>query len=605
MKYTIFLSALTIATLTTDVSSNINLETIKVTATDKFATTIANTTANVTVITSDDIEQKGYVSLKDALSHVSGIAFASNGGNGQSTSIYMRGFGSGNVQIMLDGVPLKDPTDPSFSSSIANLNLTNVERIEIVKGAQSGLWGADAVAGVINIVTKSAGKEVYVGYGKYSTKEAGFNFGQSVNNISFNLSGNFYKTDGFSALAPRDAEKDGYDHKDLNFKVGLKISENSKAKIFYNYIDTKADFDAVGNANSTAEKSKFKDNMYGVEYTFDNKDITINAKASKNDIKRDLKGASAYGPWKSKAKGVVDRYTLDAKKSFGKHQVSGGLEYNKYKSTTDFGFGESKDSFNDKAVWLGYGYSFDNLLSAKTIVNATLRYDKFDKFSNKLTYRFGVKRYCKAIDGLHSGFNVYSAYKVPSLYQFANAVAGSKLKPESTKGLEFTLGYKSLLNLTFFYNKTSDAITYNSTLWKYYNLSDKLTRKGLELSSRYDFEAVPLSVGFNYTHLLSIKDNSGKPYLNIPKDSASIFVDYNPTDTISVGANVQYVGKRAGFAGAKLKSYTVANLYYNQDITNNLSLNITAKNILNKKYEEVKGYSTAGRAISAKLKYKF
>jgi len=605
MKNKVILSILTISALSINANAQINLDKVTVTAADRFATPLSNTTANVTIITSDEIEERGYTTLKDAISHISGVAFASNGGPGQPTSLYLRGFGSGNVQILLNGVPLKDPTDPSFNSAIANIMLSNVKRIEVVKGAQSGLWGADAVAGVINIVTKSNSNEIYIGYGKYSTKEAGVSYGGSCKNFSYSLSGNYYKTNGFSALLPRDAEADGYENKNIDFKTAYKINQNNKISFFYNYIDAKGDFDAIGNANSTAEKSKFKENLYGLEYNFNNGDIRVNAKASKNKIKRDLKGASTYGPWKSKAKGVVDRYTLDAKKNFGKHQISGGLEYDKYKSTTDFGFGESKDSFNDKAIWLGYGYSFDELLSAKTIVNATLRYDKFDKFDNKLTYRFGIKRYCKAVDGLHSGFNVYSAYKVPSLYQFANAIDKNSLKPESTKGFELTVGYKSLLNLTYFYNKTSDTIAYNSTLWKYYNISDKLTRKGIELSSKYDFESLPLSLGFNYTHLLNIKDNNGKEYLNIPKNSANLFVDYYPTDTISIGANIQYVGKRVGFGGSKLKSYTVANLHYNQTIRNNLTLNITIKNILNKKYEEVKGYSTSGRAIYAKLKYKF
>ena len=601
MNKKILLSILAVTALA---NANTNLQTITVTASDRFDTTLANTTANVTVITSKEIEENGYVTLKDALTHVASINFASNGGAGQSTSMYMRGFGSGNVQILLNGVPLKDPTDPSFNSSIANIMLSNVDRIEVIKGAQSGLWGADAVAGVINIVTKKTAKEAYIGYGKYKTKQAGFSFGQDLGKVAFSLSGNYYKTDGFSALEPRNAEADGYENKNLDFSTDFKINENNKVSIFYNYIDGKGDFDDVANANSTAEKSKFKQNTYGVKYSYEDNDLKLNLLASNNEIKRGLKGISIYGPWKSKTKGEVTRYTLTAQKSFDKHLVSGGLEYNKYKATTDFGFGESKDSFDDKAIWLGYGYRFDNLLNAKTIVNATLRYDKFDKFKNKLTYRLGVKRYCTAIDGLHSGFNIYSAYKVPSLYQFANK-SGSDLKPESTIGFEISAGYKELLNLTFFYDKTKDSIKYNNTTWKYYNLAYNETRKGIELSSKYNFEEIPLTIGFNYTHLLKVKDKNGNAYINIPKNSANLFVDYNPTNNITVGADVQYVGKRVGYGNVNLKSYTIANLHYNQEINDNLTLNITVKNLFDKKYEEVKNYSTSGRAIYAKIKYSF
>ncbi len=596
MSKRVLLSVLTVTAL---VNANINLETITISASDKFDTTLENTTANVTVVTSEDIEKNGYVNLKDALSHVAGVNFVSNGGEGASTSLYMRGFGSGNVQILLNGIPLKDPTDPSFNSSISNLSLFNVDRIEVIKGAQSGLWGADAVAGVINIVTKSNSQEVYAGYGKYKSKEFGFSFGKDLGKVVFSLSGNYYKTDGFSAYTPRDDEADGYENKNLDFKTDFKINESNKVGVFYNYIDTKADFDAIGNANSTEEKSKFKQNLFGAKYSYRGKDLKVNLAVSKNEIKRDLKGASSYGPWESKAKGEVTRYTLDAQQSFGKHTVSGGLEYNKYKSTTDFGFGTTKDSFDDKAIWLGYGTTLDNFVAAKTVLNGTIRYDKFDKFKNKLTYRLGVKRYCIALEGLHSGFNIYSAYKVPSLYQFANAL--DTLNPEYTTGAEFTLGYKDLISATLFYNKTKDSITYNSISWKYYNLDSTIIRKGIELNSRYDFEEIPLTVGLNYTHLFNIK----RSYINIAKDSANFFVDYNPTESITVGAEVEYVGKRVGYGDVDLKSYTVANLHYNQEINDNLTLNITAKNIFDKNYEEIKGYSTSGRAIYAKIKYRF
>ena len=598
------LSTLLLLTLNTNAQGVYKLKDITVTASDRFNTKVSDTTANVVVITGEDIEDRGYKSIEEVLSNVSGFSVSSNGGAGANSSVYLRGFGSGNVKFLLDGVPLSDPTDPSFSSSIPNVMISNVDRIEIVKGAQSGLWGADAVAGVVNIVTKSNGNYLYSEYGKYSSKKAGFGIGSSCKAGDFYISGDYYKTNGFSALLPRDAEADGYKNKRFNFRASLNIDKNSKVDIFHNNIDANGEYDSSSNANSTLEKFTFKEKLYGIGYNYSKNGFELNAKASRNDIKRDY--TSSFGI--SDFNGKSDRYSIDAKKILGKHMVSGGLEYNRYSSSTTY----SKDSYNNKAIWAGYGYSFDELLGAKTLFNATLRYDKFNNFKNKFTYRVGVKRDCKFLPGLHSGFNVYSAYKTPSLYQFANPMVGIELNPESTNGFEFTLGYKRVLNITYFYAKTKDTIAFDGGSWKYYNLDYNIKRKGIEVSSSYNFEKLPLSIRFNYTHIFDVEDKKGNKFYRVPKNSANLFVDYYPTDNITIGANIQYVGKRSDLAyinylptDVELKSYTLVNLNYRQTINKNLSFSVSAKNVLNKKYESVKGYSTAGREISARVEYKF
>ncbi|MCF6201303.1 MAG: TonB-dependent receptor plug domain-containing protein [Hydrogenimonas sp.] len=161
-------------------------------------------TEDITVITAEEIQERGYKTLKDALASVSGVSFTSNGGFGQPTSIYLRGLRSDQALVLIDGIRVNDVTGLN-GAQYELYRLDNVERIEVVKGPQSGVWGADATAGVINIITKNSGKK-FLSYG--------FNFG-TFDSRSFDLSvgarvGQFdylallstFKTQGFSAAKP-------------------------------------------------------------------------------------------------------------------------------------------------------------------------------------------------------------------------------------------------------------------------------------------------------------------------------------------------------------------------------------------------------------------
>jgi vitamin B12 transporter len=133
-------------------SSVVEIEKVVVSA-SKYEETVEETTEDIEVITSEEIEEKGLKSLKDLINYVNGTALTSNGGIGKSTSVYLRGLKNDKVLILIDGVRYNDPSNTN-GASIEHLLLNNIERVEIIKGAQSGIWGADAASGVINIVTK-------------------------------------------------------------------------------------------------------------------------------------------------------------------------------------------------------------------------------------------------------------------------------------------------------------------------------------------------------------------------------------------------------------------------------------------------------------------
>ncbi|MDQ2864092.1 MAG: TonB-dependent receptor plug domain-containing protein, partial [Bacteroidota bacterium] len=188
----------------------------------------------VSVIDQATLQRNIGKSLTEILNYQAGIFV--NGANnalGTNQDVYLRGAGSGNTLILIDGVPVGDPSLINNSFDLNNINPNQVERIEILKGAQSTLWGSDAVAGVINIITKKGGDKklapnASVSYGSYNTLKASAGIGGKIDKLSYNLNYNYIKSDGFSSAYDSTGsagfDKDGFKQNSIQANIGYKVS---------------------------------------------------------------------------------------------------------------------------------------------------------------------------------------------------------------------------------------------------------------------------------------------------------------------------------------------------------------------------------------------
>ena len=608
---------LTAALLLSPALATEDLGEIIVTSTTKLPQKIKNTTANITVITAEDIQERGYQSVPEVLNHTPGFAFASNGGAGQTSSVFVRGLGSDNLLILLDGIPLTDYTQPSAAASLEHISLNTVAKIEITKGGQSGIWGAGAAAGTVNIITKGGVKDwgsISLQAGSHSTKGIGIDLSRVFEDGALSLGAHILNTDGFSALAPEDAEKDGYRNNNYYLKGHFDLDSYSQVSFFLRNDHGKYDFDS-GNASDTGSHGDSEQMLYGIGYHYRKEALSIDAKIAHRKIERALVGTGAWGPWTYDTTGESTQYTMTAGYRLSDtNSLTIGAEHSKNEALTDSGFGSSSAQFKNSAVFASYTHTIEALLGADTTFNAVLRYDNFDQFDNKATYRLGIKRNCNAIEGLHTAANLYTGYKAPSLYQFSNASV--LLKPESIKGYELSIGYKKYITLTYFSNEIQDKISasYDPATFttNYFNSGDGVTTTGMELSGEYAFGDSGFILGGSVTHMFDFQDDSGKDALRIPENSATLSLDYYFNETSHIGVIANYVGKRRDLdystwpaSDVTLKSYTTVDLTYNTRLSNHLNLSVTAKNIFDKDYETVKGYSTEGRSIYATMEYKF
>ncbi len=613
------LSLITATLLLTNIHADETLEPINIISANKTVQSIQNTTSNVAVITAEDIEERGYTTVAEAINHISGITVSRNGGIGQLTSIFMRGFDSGKVLILLDGMRLNDPSTPDGRALLDGITTNNIQQIEIVKGGMSSIWGSNASAGIINIITKEAKEGVHgtlgLSYGSYNTKGTEAQLSYKDEKLTAQVLASYLDTDGFSALAPRDAEDDGYTNKNLNLKLGYAFNKNNKLNLSYNSIDSDTDYD-VGSPDDKISTITSKQNNVALGYIFilDNYSAALHASKGKYDreAKDAFDGVNIYDS-NIKEYSFINAFAYTAGKAilgFEYKDIDGNNQYHSvyYNSVSDV-------DYASKAVFISNIYN----INIDTLVETNLRYDNFDAFDNKATYKIGLKHNYHFLEGFTASANYYSSYDAPSTYQLSDTLISDPLSPSYTKGYDVSFSYKELLNLTYFNNTVEDSIEYMSnpaTYEDWYQNADGTSKfSGLEVESSYTFDTYNTVVSANYTHLFDYEKEDGTDLLRRAKDAFNASIDYYTENDTHFGIDAQYVGDREdiGYNPAPLYTsftastgnYTLWNLNFGTKIINDIDLSIHARNIFNKEYESVYGYATEGRSAYANIKYSF
>jgi vitamin B12 transporter len=597
--------------LTQATFADTTLEDITVVSTNKVPTSIQNTTANVTVITAEDMEEHGYQSVAQAINSIAGISVTHSGGLGQQTSFFVRGADSGKVLVLLDGMRLNDPSTTNGTALLDSLTTANIAQIEIIKGASGSIWGSNASAGVINIITKKAKSGTHgslgLTYGSYATKGADLTLGYRDKKLTAQVLASYLDTSGFSAKIPRSAEADGYTNKNSNLKFGYAFDENNHLSLNYNRILTRTQYDN-GTANDTYAHATSDQKNIALDYLFTKGAYSAILHASQGNYYR-TDYTFAFGTKNQniyqailKEYSLINAYNYDIGKiimGFESKNIDGFNQYNTFPA--------NQANYTNKAIYLSNTYN----INKNTLLETNLRYNQYNKFNDKTTYKLGIKHdFTKGVIG---SINYYTSYDTPSSYQLANPAPGALLKPSYTKGYDVSIRYNKLLSLTYFNNKVQDSINYVGTFPNagYANVKGTSKFSGLEIESNYMFTGLNLVVTANYTHLFNYKKEDGTDLIRRAKDTLNTSLTYY-IDEIYFGVDALYVGKRfdtdGGLPVAKKVStgnYTVWNLNFGTKIMQKYDLSLHAKNIFNRNYQSSYGYATEGRSIYAKVSYHF
>lgn len=566
----------------------------------KSEQSIKDVTSDVEVITNAELQEKHYLNVTQALNSITGIDITSSGGLGQVSAVRINGMHYATTLVLIDGVRYNDITNGS--AFLENILISDIKQIEIIKGAQSGIWGADASGGVINIITKDSKKGLHgsinTEYGSFNTKKYGATASYKTDKYYLKLSGQKVTSKGFSAQVPNgddidDYEDDSYKNITSSLKTGVNIDDNNKIDIIHTNIDSEVEYDGFSSPNDLTKIGTSNSKFTKINFNNTNELSRTNLYINESSFNRDSDGTI---------------YTGDVQEL----GLNTNIKYNK----NDFLLvGLDKKEFSQEK---GYVIDYKNdgvfLTNSNTINQTTLtqslRYDTYTSFENKVTGKIGMKHFYKDFT---FSTNYGTGYKAPSLYEL-NKDNGNDLSPEFTKSFDISTKYRNF-EVKYFENKIDDLLSYNNNGtpndWDddfYENSEGTSVIKGYELNYKKDV-LDDLLLSLNYTNI-DAKDKDGKTLGRVPEELVKVSLDYYGFKHTHINLNAQYIGNRwdsngEPLNGTKTGKYTVINTVINYDITKDLKIYAKIDNITNKYYQTVNGYATSPRAYYAGMKYAF
>lgn len=641
MKKTIRLSLLSSLLLTGLHAQTIEMDEVTVQAANRTNQNIKDLTDSVTIITAEDIQEARITTLSEALNRLGNIAMVSNGGPGQNSSFLLRGMDSRNTLVLIDGMRYNDVTGAS-GAQFSQIYLADIERIEIIKGAQSGIWGSEASAGVINIVTASAKEGLHVNAnvqaGSFNSQEGSIQTSYKNELFDLVLGISRLKTDGFSAaqanqgtvdyLSNKESkgyEKDAYTNNTYNAKLGIYITDQDRFEASFRRIDSFTEYDGssydmASNSYHSIDAQNYESGFFGITRYFEEIDNRFYSAAYQHtDELNELSLQYNYSSFKrniSDFSGNVEEVALQDRINYMEDSfLRLGASYQDFEHEKNYG-ADFDEGYHNKAVYAS-NYNklslFDKI--GTSILTQSLRFDDYSAFDSKVTWKAGFKQFVH--EDIYLSANYGTAYNAPSLYQlyapgfpdFFNPsviipVGNENLSPEKTRTAEISLGNDEL-TLTYFYNKVDNLIEYDPT-FGYQNVSGRSRMKGLEFSYQDHFFE-HLGLNLNYTYL-DAKNADGEILRSRPKHQIDANVIYYITEGLDISLQGQYIGERYNDddrKGAQTGKYTLLHTVVNYTINEHLTVYAKVDNLTDKYYQVRDGYATAERSFYAGVSASF
>jgi len=572
---------------------------------------------SISVVTQADIQQLGLASLYDVLRTQPGVAVSNTGGTGSAATLRIRGEEGYRTLVLLDGIDISDTSGPQVSPRFEQLLSSGVQRVEILRGPQGLMYGADA-GGVVNISTiaptEGLGGEVSAEGGRYGSSQLAGNVGGGNDTVDFNLSVADFQTDGFNA---RDTDtvlkdEDGYDNTTANARLGYKVSEELRLSLVGRTVEGDNRFDECFTVDTFEPTDRCRDDYeqqaWRAAADYEAGRFTHQLAYNGNDTDREFysAGESSFG-----AKGELQRTGY-----LGSFKGSDALRL-------VYGIDLEQESLDDGATDVsrnqdGYYVEYQGGFGDRLFVTAGTRYDDNDDFGSHTSSRVSAAWLFPLAGGelkLKSAYG--TGFRAPSLFEVAyNAgefafppASDTTLKEETSSGYDAGLSWLDAsglyLEAVYFDQKVEDEIYFDLTDSSgYLQRSGDTDSSGVELSADWPV-LESLSLRANYTYNDTATSTGGsRPYR--PQHLANLGINWRTlAQRLTLGANLRLSEDAQDIDGSQLDDYQVLGLNASYQLTQALQLYGRVENALDEDYQEVPTYNTSGAAGYAGVRYTF
>lgn len=593
----------------------------------------ASRSANaITVIDSEQLRNRAALTVGDLLRDVPGLAVSRSGVQGSQTQIRARGAEANHLLVLIDGVEANDPSQ-SDELNWGTLSADDIERIEVIRGPQSSLRGSDAMAGVVNIVTRSAEQafsaKLFTEAGSFSTTRHGFHIGTKQGDFNVRLGVSDTKTDGDN-ISRTGNERDGYENTSINLKAGFAVSEELKLSFSARQSDGMNEFDADDDFDGFVEDqdrvSEFRNSTIGLQADYVSVDgrwqhkLVIAQSKHDNEAFADGVLGNVTGSTKDQYQYIGSMFWDDSSQRISVLAEREEEDY-KQRGPLSWGLDPNQDRERDTD---SFAIEYRSDISDRLSLALSSRYDDNSEFDRASTYRM------EAVYQLGDDTRLRSAYgtavKNPTFTErfgfYTNFIGNPELKPEESTswelGIDQQLGDLSL-SATLFDAELENEI--NGFAYDAVNMGYTATnnegiskRQGIELTASVEMdESLALSAAYTYTD--SVQPDGAGGYedeVRRARHTANLNLAWQATDLLQLTTNVQYSGSQSDeffppwptpSEIVTLDDYTLLNVNANFSATDRLDIYLRLDNLLDDDYEEVFGYQTLGFGASLGLRF--
>ncbi len=571
---------------------------------------------SITTIDRDEIEQRQTVALSDLLATTPGVTVVRNGGLGTATALSIRGAQSDQTLVLIDGIRVADPSATGGAYNFASLLAGSVERVEVLRGPNSVIWGSQAIGGVVNVTTLQGAQGLHVRGNAEGGSLGTFNGNAAIaggnDRITAGLTAGYLTTNGISAAA-NGTEADGYRQVGATGNVEVRLLPGLALDLRGYYADSKVDLDGYAPPTyvfgDTGEYAKTQE-IYGYAglkneafggMLHNRLGFTL-SDIHRDGYNEDSSIAYRYG-------GRAERYTYQGDATPAEQlRLVFGAEHEQSRIRYDEGFG----SVGRYSVGITsfYGQAIVTPIAPVTLTGG-VRHDDHDTFGGHWTWNADLAVRATASTVLHASFG--EGFKAPTLYQLYSAYGDRGLRPETARsyeaGVRQTLaGGRVALGATWFHRDSDNQIDYNFDTSTYYNLN-KTRAGGVELEALLQ-PVQALTVRANVTHVFSENRSVGTLGNDLPRrprDTANVSAEYRFPFGLAIGGTVTMVGDSFNDVGnlTPIDGYALASVRAEMPVTRLLSVYGRVDNIGDVRYQQITGYGTYGRTAFGGVRVRF
>ena len=625
-------------------AEDVELPTIVISPT-KYETDMSGIPSSISVIGESEIELKNAPQVKDILRYIPGVDIVETAPFGGQTSVFTRGTNAGHTLVMIDGVKVFNPISPDGSFNLSNLTLDNVERVEVLRGTHSTLYGSDAIGGVIDIITKKGEDKpkVWASFegGSFVTFKEAVGSDGEMNGLHYSAAVSKFDTKGISKADSRynNDERDPYHNTSISGRVDYDVFKNLIIGSTFRRTDAEIKVDDEGGYGGDDPNKRNREintilSAYADVGIFEWWKLEFKGLWMKNDLYDKDKGDD-FDPGEYLDSNYKGRYTsyqglsiLNLTKSdtllagIDYNEEEGDSFYNSYSPAWDYWY--LSDPPRSKAH--NVGYYLQNKLDAGENFHSIsgVRLDDHSEFGTYDTYEIAAKY---TFDWQTSVRGKWATgFKAPTLYQLYDSSNGDpNLKPEKSKSFEVGLGqslFEGRLEIesVYYYTELENIIDWVATnldlgTGRYFNVN-KAKIHGIENQITIKpFDKI--KINYEYTYL-DARNELNHQYLNRrPRNKHALSIDFIPIENLSFNLSYLYVGGRKDVRWVEtapwvwteeqinLKHYNKVDVSSRYVINKNFEVFGRIDNLLDERYQEVDGYGMPGIAFYGGCKATF